>query len=153
MNVKNVRKSPSIFMNPSSLMCKIRGILFIYSIIMEFTHSFRKLIVWQQSKKLTLFIYKISKAFPKTEIYGITSQLRRASSSIMANIAEGNNRQTNKDKLKFWNIAFSSLCEVDSFLELCKELKYSKDDEHKKALELMNKTAFLLRRLIQSKTS
>jgi len=134
-------------------MCKISGILFSYSIIMVFTHSFRKLLAWQKAKELTLFVYKISKTFPKPEVYGITSQLRRASSSIMANIAEGNNRRTNKDKLKFWNIAFSSLCEVDNFLELSFELNFCKEKELNKALEDLNKTAFLLRRLMQSKTA
>lgn len=71
---------------------------------MEKTRTFQDLIVWQKGHKFVLEVYKISKAFPKEEIYGLTSQFRRAAISITANIAEGFKRISTKEKLRFYNI-------------------------------------------------
>ena len=109
-----------------------------------YNKSFRNLVVWKESKILTLSVYEITKTFPTHEIYGITSQLRRASSSIMANIAEGNDRNTNKDKIKFFCIARASLAETDCFLELAYDLKYIDKEEYSGQLNQLNKTAYLL---------
>ncbi|MGE3279021.1 MAG: four helix bundle protein [Candidatus Altimarinota bacterium] len=115
---------------------------------MKYERSFRKLIAWQEAKKLALMVYELTKKFPPDEKYGMTSQLRRASSSIMANIAEGNERRTRRDCLNFFCIAKSSHAETDAFSELAYELKYLTDEEYKKLLELINKTGFLLAKLI-----
>lgn len=64
-------------------------------------YTFKNLIVWQKAHQFTLKVYKITKIFPKEEIYGITSQIRRASTSIAANIVEGFGRKTKKEKLLF----------------------------------------------------
>lgn len=90
--------------------------------IMEKTKSFTELLVWQKAHKLTLEVYRLTKDFPKEEIYGITSQIRRASISISANIAEGYKRATRKDKARFLNISEGSLEEVRYFSILAKDL-------------------------------
>lgn len=67
--------------------------------------SFEDLIVWQKSHRLTLFVYQVTAAFPKTELYGLVSQMRRAAVSVPANIAEGFKRRKNPDKARCMNIA------------------------------------------------
>jgi four helix bundle protein len=84
--------------------------------------SFRDLIIWGKSHQLVLIIYKSTKSFPKEETYGLTSQMRRAATSIPANIAEGYKRTGNKDKIRFYNIAQSSLEELRYYLILSKDL-------------------------------
>jgi four helix bundle protein len=85
---------------------------------------FEDLIVWQKAHQLVLSIYRLSDNFPKTEIYGLTSQLRRAAISIPANIAEGFKRKTKVEKARFMNIAQGSLEECRYYLILIKDLKY-----------------------------
>ena len=75
-------------------------------------YSFEKLIVWQKSRKLAVLIYKITLVFPKEELFGLTSQMRRCSISIPSNIAEGSGRQTSKEKARFTEIAYSSALEL-----------------------------------------
>ncbi|MEO0339868.1 MAG: four helix bundle protein [Bacteroidota bacterium] len=74
--------------------------------------SFENLIVWQKSKDLAIHIYKVTKQFPKEELYGLTSQLRRASVSITSNLAEGTSRNTNKEKARFSTIVFQIIDRV-----------------------------------------
>ncbi len=85
---------------------------------------FQDLIVWQKSHHFVLSIYSISRNFPKEEIYGLTSQLRRAAVSVPANIAEGFKRITLTEKIRFLNIAQSSLEECRYYLILVKDLEY-----------------------------
>lgn len=91
----------------------------------EKSKKYSDLIVWQKSHSLALEVYRISKQFPKEEIFGLTSQLRRAVISVPANIAEGFARKGIKDKLRFYNIAEASLSEVSYFLLLSQELSYA----------------------------
>lgn len=86
--------------------------------------KFEDLEVWQESQLFAVEIYHITRSFPKEEIYGITSQIRRAAASISANIAEGFGRHTNNDKLHFYTIAYGSLLEVKNFLYLAQKLEY-----------------------------
>ena len=86
--------------------------------------SFQDLIVWQKAHQFVLSIYRYSKTFPKTEMYGLTLQLRRASVSVPANIAEGFKKRGNADKCRFMNIAQSSLEECRYYLILSKDLGY-----------------------------
>jgi four helix bundle protein len=86
--------------------------------------SFQDLIVWQKAHKFVLAAYSFSGEFPKTEMYGLTSQLRRAAVSIAANIAEGFKKKTAADKLRFFNIAQGSLEECRYYLILAKDLEY-----------------------------
>jgi four helix bundle protein len=91
--------------------------------------SFENLVVWQESQQLAVMVYKISKKFPKEELFGITNQLRRATSSVSANISEGFGRNSKKDKQHFYVIAYSSLLEAKNFLYLAQKLGYISDTE------------------------
>ena len=92
---------------------------------MEPSKSFEDLIVWQKAHQLTLHIYQLTRDFPKHELYGLTSQIRRAATSIPSNIAEGYSRRGKQDKLKFFNYAYSSLEEVRYQLILSRDLEYA----------------------------
>lgn len=85
---------------------------------------FQDLIVWQKAHQFVLSMYNLSKNFPKTEIYGLTSQARRAAVSIPANIAEGFKKKTKLDKARYMNIAQGSLEECRYYLILAKDLDY-----------------------------
>ena len=85
---------------------------------------FEKLEVWQNARGCVKDIYLATSDFPDDERYGVTSQLRRATMSIAANIAEGMTRNTDKDKLRFLNQAYSSAIEVINFLILSLDLEY-----------------------------
>ena len=90
----------------------------------ESAKSFLDLSVWKKAHSLVLDIYSMTKEFPKDELYGLTSQLRRAAVSIPANIAEGFGRFSKIEKMRFFNIAQGSLNEVRYFLILTEDLKY-----------------------------
>ncbi len=90
----------------------------------EPARSFQDLIVWQKAHQFVLDTYNFSSNFPKSEMYGLTSQLRRAAVSIPANIAEGFKKRTSPDKLRFFNISQGSLEECRYYLILAKDLNY-----------------------------
>lgn len=92
--------------------------------------DFRKLRVWQAGHLLTLDVYKVTQAFPKAELYGLTSQLRRASVSIAANIAEGTARRTDRGTRYFLEIAQASATEVEYLLLLSHELNLMATVQH-----------------------
>jgi len=92
---------------------------------MERAKTFEDLIVWQKAHALVLDVYRVSKDFPKEEIYGLTSQLRRAAVSIPSNIVEGFNRLGTADKLKFYNYAEASLEEARYQLLLADDLEFA----------------------------
>jgi four helix bundle protein len=86
--------------------------------------SFKELIVWQKAHQLVLNVYRVTKSFPREEIYGLTSQLRRSFVSVAANIAEGFKKKGTADKLKYMNTAQGSLSETDYHLLLANDLDY-----------------------------
>jgi four helix bundle protein len=86
--------------------------------------DYRTLQVWQRSHALTLEVYSLSKRFPKEELFGLTSQLRRCSSSIPANLAEGCGRDSDAELKRFVDIAHGSASEAEYFLLLARELGY-----------------------------
>ena len=77
------------------------------------SRNYKNVVAWQRGHELTLSIYRLSKLFPREEIYGITSQVRRSAFSVPANIAEGSGRDINKDYLRFLYIALASLKETE----------------------------------------
>jgi four helix bundle protein len=91
---------------------------------MNKTQKFQDLIVWQKAHKFALEIYTITKSFPKEEVYGLTSQMRRAAVSVAANIAEGYKKRGLADKARYMNISEGSLDEMKYYLILCKDLNY-----------------------------
>lgn len=86
--------------------------------------SFQDLVVWQKAHQLVLSVYAYSANFPKAELYGLTSQLRRASVSVPANIAEGFKKRGRADKIRYLNIAQGSLEECRYYLILANDLEY-----------------------------
>jgi four helix bundle protein len=86
--------------------------------------SFKDLIVWQKAHQLVLAVYQLSQNFPKDELYGLTSQLRRSASSVAANIAEAFKKKSKLDKLRILNIAQGSLSETEYHLLLSGDLEY-----------------------------
>lgn len=92
-------------------------------------NSFEQLTTWQDSLNISVDIYRITENLPPHEQFGITNQIRRAATSVSANIAEGFGRAGKKEKLQFYSIAYGSLLEVKSFLYLCQKLKYCQDKD------------------------
>lgn len=112
--------------------------------------GFRNLIAWQKAYAFALEIYKATKGFPKDELYGLTSQIRRAAVSISANIAEGYERQHRKEYIQFLTIAKGSLGEVETYLMFARNLGYIRENEYAMLEEMRRETGRLLRGLIKS---
>lgn len=113
-------------------------------------NNFYELNAWKVSHSLVLEIYKITNNFPKEEIFGITSQIRRAASSISANIAEGFSRYYFNDKIRFYYQARGSIAEVRNFLLLAKDLNYIDLENYKKLGSKSKDSAQLINGLIRS---
>ena len=109
--------------------------------------AFRKLIVWQRAHEFTLMIYKASEKFPKHEMLGLTSQIRRAVVSVESNIAEGYALGTSPNYLRHLNIFVGSLAEVECQTEIAHDLKYLPDETYNKLTEKSREVGYLLSRL------
>jgi four helix bundle protein len=109
----------------------------------------KQLDVWKASVDIVKEIYQITRSFPKDEQYGITSQLKRASVSIVSNLSEGLSRNSKLDTRRFLQIARSSLVELDSQIEISLELKFCKKDEIKILEELSNRVFAMLTNMIK----
>lgn len=112
--------------------------------------SFTDLKAWQEGHKLSLMIYKITDVFPDSERYSLTSQLRRAASSVTSNIAEGSGRTSNKDKEHFYTMASGSLYELKSQLILAKDLQYINSEDFQLIAEQANTAHKLLHGLLKA---
>ncbi len=110
--------------------------------------SYKDLIVWQKSYKLSLLIYSITKKFPKQEMFGLVSQMCRAGVSIPSNIAEGNNRFGKKDNAQFLRIAYGSASELETQLLISKDLKYVSEKEYTEASGLLSEIMKMLYALL-----
>jgi four helix bundle protein len=115
--------------------------------------SFTDLRAWQEAHKLVLEIYKITKGFPKEELFGLVNQMRRAAVSITSGIAEGFSRQSYKDKAHFYSIAQGSNTELQNQLLIAKDVGYLASPDFQKAAEQSVTVHKLLNGLIKkSKT-
>jgi len=114
------------------------------------SRDFKKIRAWQFADDLTFEIYHVTGSFPKHELYGLTSQIRRSSSSVPANIAEGASRASKKEYLHFLNIARGSLAETEYFLHLTNRLKYLSKTEYESLTERLNQVAGTLYGLTES---
>jgi four helix bundle protein len=110
--------------------------------------NFRELKVWQKAHELTLAVYRATSEFPREEIYGLTSQLRRSSSSIAANLAEGCGRRGDAELARFCGIGSGSAHEVDYHLLLAKDLSFVKADEHERLAAQTDEVKRMLAALI-----
>ncbi|MCX6705192.1 MAG: four helix bundle protein [Candidatus Woesebacteria bacterium] len=116
--------------------------------------SYKNLIVWQKALELSLLVYRITKNFPKEELYALTNQIRRAVISIPSNIAEGYCRQRRLEYIQFLQIAFASGAEVETQLLIAKELGYLNIQDFDKANSLLEEVLKMLNSLISKiKTS
>jgi len=113
--------------------------------------NYRNLIAWQKSHALALKIYKVSEKFPRYEIFGITSQIRRAALSTPANIVEGYNRKSKKEFSHFIDIALGSLAETEYLSEFAAELNYMSINDLKDINYLTAEAGKVLWGLKQSK--
>jgi four helix bundle protein len=113
-------------------------------------YSFEKLECWQQARKLTSWIYEITKEFPQDERFGLTSQMRRAALSIASNIAEGTSRKTYKDQAHFSTIAYSSTIELLNQLIISYDLKIIQTEIYNNGREFIERQTFLLSGLRKS---
>lgn len=99
------------------------------------TKKFQELIVWQKAHQFVLLVYKYTESFPKSEVYGLSSQFRRAAVSIAANIAEGYKKKGKADKARFFNIAQGSLEECQYYLILSSDLGFGDASEKQSLLD------------------
>ena len=101
--------------------------------------SFEDLLMWQKAHKFVLSVYKNTASFPKEELFGLTSQFRRAAVSIAANIAEGYKKNGTKDKLRFFNMSQGSIEECRYYLILSRDLNYIETNNLRSDLEEVSK--------------
>jgi len=114
--------------------------------------SYKDLIVYQKAYQLVLQIDKVTESFPKTEIYGLVSQMRRSAVSIPANIAEGYRRGHRKEYIQFLRIAQGSCGELETFLSISKDLDFIKEKEFEEFEKVQEEISRLLQALISSLT-
>lgn len=115
--------------------------------------GYKKLIAWQKANQLALLIYKLTSKFPREEMFGLVSQLRRAGLSIPTNIVEGHARNNKKEFHRFLAIALSSVAEVEYLMEFAYELKYLTDSEFKTFVSLREEVGHILWKLFLSQKS
>lgn len=116
-------------------------------------NSYRDLIVWQKSVDLAIEIYRLTALFPKEELYGLASQMRRAAVSIPSNIAEGYARKHRRENVQFCRISFGSGAELETQIVIARRLKLAPGGEFKKSEELLGKIMKMLNKLIASLAS
>lgn len=112
--------------------------------------SHRDLIVWQKSMDLVTSVYRLTETFPKSELYGLTSQIRRSAASIPANIAEGQGRRLAGEFLQFLANARGSLLELDTHLEIAVRLDLLTNESHSTVMEQLVEVRKLLNGLMRS---
>lgn len=110
--------------------------------------SYKNLIVWQKAIKLVVLVYKLTSDFPQTEIYGLTSQMRRCAASTPANIAEGKRRGSDRQYKYFLRVSFGSGAELETFIVLARELKYGKSENYRDLENLLDEVMKMLNSLI-----
>ncbi len=106
--------------------------------------GYKKLLIWQKADELAYQVYLATKTFPKDELYGLTSQLRRAASSIPINIVEGAGRQNRNEFKQFINIALGSLAETEYLLNFCFRLGYLDKERYEQIESLRAETGAML---------
>ncbi len=112
--------------------------------------SYRDLDVWKKSVLLVTEIYKITANFPKEEIYGLTSQIKRSAVSVPSNIAEGRGKRSTREFIRFLNIAYGSLCELETQLIIASNLALLKTNDLETLLNASGEIARMLNGLINS---
>ncbi len=112
--------------------------------------NFKTIKAWELADNLAVEVYRVTRLFPKEELYGLVSQMRRAAVSVPANIAEGTSRKTHKDLSHFLVIARASLAEVEYYIHLAERLEYLNSDEILKLAAIQKEAAITLNGFIKS---
>ncbi|MBI2196137.1 four helix bundle protein [Candidatus Daviesbacteria bacterium] len=112
--------------------------------------GYRKLIAWQKGNLLAHLIYDVTAKFPRNELFGLTSQMRRAVLSVCANIAEGYSRSGLKDRKHFYQMAVASLTELEFFIDFASERKFINSFDYERILDVHTETARVLSGLLKS---
>ena len=112
--------------------------------------DFRNLKVWQKAQEVFVEIYKLTSRFPKDELYGLTSQARRAAVSIVANIAEGCGRGSDADLARFLQMAIGSSFELDALIVIAKDLKFITDVEYDSSAMNLSELKRMLNAFLQT---
>lgn len=112
--------------------------------------GYHRLLVWQRTREFVLLIYKVTKNFPREELFGLTSQLRRAIVSVLLNIVEGHAKESAKEVLRFFGMAKASLAEVEACLEICLDLGYLDKRTYEELEEKRAEIAYLISRYMKS---
>jgi four helix bundle protein len=111
--------------------------------------SFEELLVWKRSMELAELVHRLTRQFPREELFGLTSQLRRAATSIPSNIAEGFGRINRREFRRFLLIARGSNCELQTQLKISKRLEYGSRESLDKAIALSDETGRMLYSLLE----
>lgn len=112
--------------------------------------SYKDLIVWQKAMDLVVAVYELTENYPKTEIYGLTSQIRRCAVSIPSNIAEGRRRSSKKDFCHFLVISFGSGSELETQIEITKRLSFGKELNFDKVDKLLDEVMRMLNKMVSN---
>ena len=112
--------------------------------------DYRDLIVWQKAMDLVEMVYRLTRRFPKEELYGLTAQIRKAAVSVPSNIAEGQGRRTTAEFLHFLSIANGSLKEVETQILVAERLSYIDQQETSEGMELTTEVGRLVSDLVNS---
>ena len=115
---------------------------------MTYIKSYKELIVWQKSIKLVKEIFILTNKFPKSELYGLISQMRRAAVAIPSNIAEGYGRKSSKEYAQFYSIAYGSALELETQIIISKELSFTLPENFGKVDALLEEVSRMLNSMI-----
>ena len=115
---------------------------------MTYIKSYKELIVWQRAIKLVKEIFILTDKFPKSELYGLISQMRRATVAIPSNIAEGYGRKSSKEYAQFYSIAYGSALELETQIIISKELLFTSSENFGKVDSLLEEVARMLNSMI-----
>lgn len=111
--------------------------------------SYKELIVWQKTIALVKEIFILTNKFPRSELYGIVAQMRRAAVSTPSNIAEGYGRRTNKEYSQFYSIAYGSVLELETQMIIAKQLKLASEEDFKKVEQLLDEVCRMLNVMVR----
>ena len=113
-------------------------------------YGYKRLLAWQKANDLALLIYQLTKSFPKEELFGITSQLRRAALSVALNIVEGHARYNKKEFCRFLLISLGSLAETEYLIDFCYKQNLISSEQHNQISQIRQETGNLIWKLYQS---
>ena len=113
-------------------------------------HNFRNLLIWQKARTIVKLVYNITEKFPKKELFGLVSQMRRAGISTSSNIAEGSGKSSNKDFKRFLEMALSSCFELETQIILSLDLNYISENECNEICSILQEEQKMIHNFIKT---